>query len=107
HHQVASAAGALLVFTFDVHCLTVLHAGRYPLLISGTIAGGHMRSGSPHGIGKTDSHRAFNIGTFGWRLLVLKPLATAKPTKDIAETTLSSASLAKESRKDIFETALL
>ena len=67
-----------------------------------------MSSGTPNGVCKTDGDRAFNIGAFGWWLLVLEALATAaESAKDIAESTLSTAGLAEESRKDIFETALL
>src|SRR5699024_11515918 len=100
HHQVATSTGALLAFTFGAHRLAIFDSGRDTHLIGGTITGGHMSSGTPNGVCKTDSHRAVNIGAFGWWLLVLEVLATtAASAKDIDESTLSTAGLAERSRK--------
>src|SRR5699024_2484318 len=108
HHQVATYTGALLAFTFDAHRLAIFDSGRDTHLIGGTITGRHMSSGTPNGVRNTDAYRAFTIGAFGWWLLVLEDLDnTAESAKDIAESTLSTAGLAEESRRDIFETALL
>src|SRR5690625_7379508 len=107
HHQVATSTGALLAFTFDAHRLAIFDSGRDTHLIGGTITGGHMSSGTPNGVGKTDGDRAFNIGAFGWWLLVLEALGTtAESAKDMAGATSPTARVTGAARQEPLEDRL-